>query len=105
MERGEEPPMPPHFALTFEREPDLRLTQRDEISQHRWEVAGAEAYPALLAVDEGFVVRPPTADEVRHTEAIALALPRLLSEKTALLDAWNGGEPMTRTLSVATHAG
>jgi len=97
--------MPPHFALSFERGADLTAELRKEIALHRWEVAGADAYPWLVAVDEDLVSRPPTADEVTIAEAIALALPALLREKKALLAAWEGGEPIARTLVVSTHAG
>jgi hypothetical protein len=105
MEHGEEPTMPPHFALNFERGAELSAALRKEIAEHHWEVAGAEAYPWLVAVDEDLVARPPTAEEVTIAEAIALALPKLLKEKKALLAAWNGGEPVARTLIVATHTG
>jgi hypothetical protein len=105
MEHGEEPRMPPHVALNFERGAKLSATLRKEIAEHHWEVAGVDAYPWLVAVDADLVVRPPTADEVAIAEAIALALPKVLQEKKALLAAWNGGDPVARTLVVATHAG
>jgi hypothetical protein len=105
IERGEEPAMPRHLALNFDRRDNLSARLRKEIAEHRWEIAGANAYPWLVAVDEDLVARPPTAEEVTTVEAIALALPKLLEEKQALLTAWEGGEPVTRTLVVATHAG
>ena len=105
MEHGEEPTMPPHFALNFERGAELSAALRKEIAEHHWEVAGADAYPWLVAVDEDLVARPPTAEEVTIAEAIALALPNVLKEKKALLAAWNGGDPVARTLVVATHVG
>jgi hypothetical protein len=104
MEHGEEPTMPPHFALNFERGAELSAALRKEIVSHHWEVADVDAYPWLVALDEDLVARPPTAAEVTIAEAIALALPTVLKEKT-LLAAWNGGEPVARTLVVATHAG
>ena len=105
IENGEEPTMPPHFALNFERGAELSAALRKEIAEHHWEVATVNAYPWLVAVDEDLVARPPTAEEVTIAEAIALALPKVLKEKKALLAAWNGGEPVARTLVVATHAG
>lgn len=105
MELGEEPTMPPHFALNFERGAELSAALRKEIADHHWDVAGGDAYPWLVAVDEDLVARPPTAEEVRIAEAIALALPKALAEEPALLAAWNGGEAVARTLVVATHAG
>lgn len=105
MEHGEEPTVPPHFAFNFERGADLSAALHEEIGEHHWEVAGADAYPWLAAIDEDLVARPPTAKEVTIAEAIALALPKVLEDEKALLAAWNGGEPALRTLLVATHAG
>jgi hypothetical protein len=105
VEHGEEPTMPPHFALNFERGAELSPALRKEIAEHHWEVAGAEAYPKLVAVDEDLVARPPTVEEIAIAEAIALALPKVLEDEKALLAAWNGGEPVARTLVVPTHAG
>lgn len=105
IEQGERPTVPPHFALQFERGAELSASLRDEIAEHDWEVAGEDAVPWLLAIDEDLVARTATAKEVTLAEAIALALPRVLEEKDALLAAWSGGEPVTRTLVVATQAG
>ena len=105
LEHGEEPEMPPHFALNFEREADLPPMLRDEIAEHNWEVVDANAYPWLVAIEEELVARPPTADEVTMAEAIARALTNVMVEKKALLAAWNGGAPVSRTLSVETHQG
>jgi hypothetical protein len=105
IQHGEEPAMPPHFALNFEGGAELSAALRKEIYEHQWEVAAADAFPWLAAVDEDLVARPPTAEEVVIAEAIALALAKVLEEKKALLAAWNGGEPVARTLLVPTHAG
>lgn len=104
-ERGEEPEIPPHFVLNFDRGADLAPELRKEVSEHHWEVAGANAYPWLVAVEEELVARLPTAAEVTMAEAIALALTSVAAEKKALQRAWDGGEPISRTLSVTTHAG
>jgi hypothetical protein len=105
MEGGEEATMPPYHALSFERGAELSTTLRKEIADHRWEVAGAAAYPWLVAVDGDRVARPPTAREVTIFEALALALPEAIADERALLSAWNGGPPFTRAFSVKTHAG
>ena len=105
IQHGEEPAMPPHFALNFERGAELSAALRKEIYEHQWEVAAADAFPWLAAVDEDLVARPPTAEEVTIAEAIALALAKVLKEKKTLLAAWNGGEPVARTLVVPTHVG
>jgi hypothetical protein len=105
IELGEQPEMPPHFALNFERGAELAPELRKEISEHHWEVDGANAYPWLVAVDEELVARPPTGKEVTMAEAIASALTNIMADNKALRRAWDGGDPVARTLSVATHAG
>jgi hypothetical protein len=105
MEHGEETAMPSYLALNFERGADLSAPLRQEIDEHRWEVAGANAYPWLGVVDEELVARPPTAVEVSIASALSLALPEILKEQNALLAAWSGGDPVTHTLVVATPAG
>ncbi len=87
MEHGEEPAMPPHFALNFERGAELSAALRKEIAEHHWEVASVDAYPWLVAVDEDLVARPPTAEDVTIAEAIALPLPKLLKENGDEIDA------------------
>jgi hypothetical protein len=105
MAHDKEPEMPPHLALNFERGAELSPKLRKEIAEHKWEVAAANAYPWLVAIDEELVARPPTAREVTMAEAIALALTNVLTEKKALRSAWKGGEPVARALSVDTHQG
>ncbi|MEM7677801.1 MAG: hypothetical protein AAF449_17525, partial [Myxococcota bacterium] len=105
IELDEQPELPPHFALHFERGAEIAPELRKEIAEHHWEVAGANAYPLLMAVDEKVVGRPPTSNEVTKAEAIALALTNVMAEKKALRKAWDGGEPVDRTLSVTTNAG
>jgi len=104
-EHGEEPAWPPHFSLNFERGAEMSAALRQEIAEHGWEVAAANAYPWLMALDADLVARPPTADEVSIATAIALALPEVLRAEKALAAAWSGGEPVVRTLPVQTHAG
>lgn len=105
IERGDEPPIPPHVAVSFERGAELSPALREEIAAHGWEVAGPDAYPRLLAIDEDLLARPLTAKDVATAEAVALALPEVLSDEQALLAAWNGGAPVACTVAVATHAG
>lgn len=105
IESGEEPVIPPHFALNFEPGAELSPALRKEILDHHWEVAATDAHPRLIAVDEDLAARPPTAREVTLAEAIALALTHLLAERKAVLSAWDGGDAVERTLVVATHAG
>jgi len=106
LERVEEMKLPRHFALNFERGADLAPSLRKEASKHRWEVAGAEAWPWPVAVDPDLVARAPSAKELTITEAICLSLPQLLMQRSALEVAWKGERPpVTNTATVNTHAG
>jgi hypothetical protein len=104
-EHGENAPIPPYLALTFERGADLDAGLRKEIAEHGWEVASANAYPSLIALELDRIARPPSARELIIAEALALALPEVLTAKTALVAAWNGGEAVSRSVAVGTHAG
>jgi hypothetical protein len=104
LEAGGEPELPPHFVLHFERGADVAPELRREISEHHWEVAGPDAYPWLVAIDEDLVARPPTPEEVTVAEALARALTAILSDTAAPVP----GEPdvhAARTLRVATYRG
>ncbi|MBI5481904.1 MAG: hypothetical protein HY906_23820 [Deltaproteobacteria bacterium] len=106
LERDEDMKLPHHFALNFERGADLSPALRKEVSTHRWEVAGPEAYPWPVAVDPDLVARPPTAKEVAISEAVCLSLPQLLTQEKALDAAWKGeGPPVSSSVKVSTHAG
>jgi hypothetical protein len=106
IEEGRPPRMPPHFALNFDRGADVSKALRKEVAKHRWKLAGPNAYPSVIAVDEDLVARPPTALELRIVEAIALAMPKVLAGGHGALDAaFHGGEPVTRTVAVDTSAG
>jgi len=105
MARGEESEMPPHLSFNFDYGAELPTELRKEIFEYKWEVAAANAYPWMAAMEEELVARPPTAREVTMVEAIMLALTRVLSDKKALRAAWEGGKPVLRTLAVRTSKG
>ncbi|WP_428263536.1 DUF6930 domain-containing protein [Haliangium sp.] len=103
-ERGEDAALPFTLALSFETAAELPPPLYGEIIEYQWESAAADVYPQLIALDEEMIPRPPTAGEITRAEALALALPQVLSEP-AFRAVWSNGEPVTRTLSVTTHAG
>lgn len=105
MERGKRPELPRHLVLHYERGAELPPELRWEISEHRWEVAGPSAHPALLLLEQDAVARPAIGTELVLAEAIARALTGLMAEREALQAAWAGGEPVRRTWPVRTHAG
>ena len=102
---GKQPALPSHLSLNFERGAELDAALLDEIARHGWEVAGPDAYPWLVVVEPDLVARPPSATELVIAEAISLALTTLLADEAALLEAWEGGAPVERRLTVSTHAG
>lgn len=100
MERGDDPVMPRHMTLSFERGAEMIPALRKEIAAHDWPVADAHAYPWVAFVDEDFTARPPTRQRLEIVGAIVRALTELLRDPQALARAWAGGEPLTRTLFV-----
>lgn len=104
LEHGEPPDMVARLSLNFERGARLHPAQRKEAAAHGWEVANASAFPSLVAIDEDNVARPPTAAELVLFEAIALALPKLLRD-TPLARAFAGGQSVSHSVRVVTHAG
>ncbi len=105
LDRGEEPRLPVHLGLNFEPRDTVPEAILREVGEHGWEVAGEAAYPWLTAMDEDLVARAPTASELWTAEAIAFALPAVLADAEAFHAAGTGGPPVTRTVSVRTHAG
>lgn len=90
--RGDRPVLPRQLALNFERGAELSPSQRKEIVTHHWEVAGPDAYPWLVVLDEDLIARSPTPREISIAEALARALCLLVDEYDAELDAAARGE-------------
>jgi hypothetical protein len=101
---GQRPRLPRHLALNFDAGSELSPARRKEISAHRWEVAGARAYPWVVVVDEDIIARPPTADELTLVEAIAGGLAALVESEPRLDKAFEGA-PVIQTSTVPTGAG
>ncbi len=102
---GGKPKMPPHFSLNFERGADLAPELRKEIGRHVFKVAGSSGYPLLLVTDADPVLIPHTLKNVAKAEAIARAITRVMPERKALREAWEGGAPFVRTIPVDTCLG
>jgi hypothetical protein len=104
--RGDRPSLPSQLALNFERGAELSQAQRKEIDTHRWEVAGPNAYPWLVVLDEDLVARAPTLGEIALAEVLARALCMLFTDHRAeLKSAYQGGAPLRRELGVTTQLG
>lgn len=105
LEVGEQPALPPHFAINFESGAALHAALREEVAAHGWKVASPDAHPWLTTVDADVMGRPPTAEELTRAEVLARALPRVLSEKAAVVRAWSGKEAFSRTFTVQARKG
>lgn len=102
--RGDRPALPRQLALNFERGAELSPGQRKEIVTHGWEVAGADAYPWLVVLDEDLIARAPTSREVTLAEVLARALCTLVVEHgPALAAAARGEGALSRVLQVGTR--
>jgi hypothetical protein len=97
--------LPTHLSLTFDPPHDIPPGLRREIEEHGWEIADERAQPWPFAVEGGVSLRPPAPEEVAYLEVVALALPLVLREPEPLLDAWEGGERVERTVAVPTSTG
>ena len=104
--RGDRPVLPRQLALNFERGAELSSGQRKEIVMHGWEVAGADAYPWLVVLDEDLIARAPTPREITLAEVLSRALSVLVTEhESALERAARGDCGFQLALQVATRVG
>jgi hypothetical protein len=105
LEPDEEPELPPHLALSFERGAELAPELHKEIAEYQWDIAAGDAYPLLIVVGDESLARPPSAADVILVEAIARALTAIVADEKALRAAWAGGAPVCRTVALTTHQG
>lgn len=60
-------------SLSFSRKRELPASMLEEISQHRWKVAGANGYPAVMAVDAKAIRLPVTEHDMKILTACTRA--------------------------------
>lgn len=80
--------LPPHLALTFDGAKHTDRDLRAIVKARRWELAGEDAYPNIMAVDAGMRVRVAQAWEQLLLEAAALGLCLFLEEESAVRRAY-----------------
>jgi len=97
------PPMP-LFALNYNRGADIPVELRKEATTHGWQVAKANAYPAITVLDALFTERSPTPTQLKQAEAIALALAEFAQSRRDA-NAAKQPQPTAVTTTVQTHAG
>ena len=106
IQRGESANLPCHLALTYSRRAEVGPGLLAEIAAHRWELAGAAAYPVISAIDPDAVGRGPTQSEMLRMEAIAASLAEILREYASeLADAFEGGARLVLQKKLATSGG
>jgi hypothetical protein len=92
IQRGEAAKYPCHLALTYVRRGDVGPALLAEIAAHRWKLAGARAYPVILALDEDGAGRGPTRSEMLRIEAVAASLVEIFGDHNDELEATLRGE-------------
>lgn len=97
--------MPGHFAVNLLPLAELPDGLAAEVSRFGWEIAGPDAVPWPVVLDDDLVPRPPTAAELLIAEAIALAVAELVRTTRDLGKRWWSDAPFERTLTVDTHRG
>lgn len=60
-------------SLSFNAGDEMPEALLREIDEHRWPVAGPNAYPSLFCLGKGHTPRPVTEDDVRITTAVTRA--------------------------------
>jgi len=98
-----QPPMP-LFALDYNRGADIPVELRKEATAHGWQVANANAYPAITVLDAQFSEHSPTPTQLKQAEAIALALAEFAQSRRDASTA-KQPQPAAVTTTVQTHSG
>lgn len=97
--------MPGHLAVNLLGLTELPDGLAEEVERYGWEIAGPEAVPWPVVLDDDLVPRPPTAAELHLAEAIALAVADLVRTTPDLARRWWKSPPFARTVTVTTHRG
>lgn len=67
------------LSLMYGEEFEIPIRDLDAIEQHGWPIAAPEAYPFLMRVNPGLVVRPPLSWELELVTACLRAVPQFVS--------------------------
>jgi hypothetical protein len=74
-------------SLSFDRKKTMPPTMIREIEQHRWPIAGAKAYPALLCIDVEMSPVEPAEHDYRIMTACTQAFLAFFTRHRAIFDA------------------
>jgi hypothetical protein len=66
------------ISVTYGEEFEMPIRDLEAIEKHGWPVSAPEAYPSVVRVNPGLVVRPPLAWELELVEGCLRAIPQFL---------------------------
>ena len=92
---------PPHRAINYEPKSAMPKALLREIQHHRWPVAGGDAFPTIMLVEQDLVLAPPCRADYRQLETVALALCEWLDTEPDLARQWNQPTGRRRRFQVA----
>ncbi len=92
MGEGEEPQLPPHMAVDFDKSENFGADVRQEIADHKWVVANEAAYPNVLCVDENLSLRERTPQDFAFAECLCLAIADLVKNVSNIEEMFMEGD-------------
>lgn len=103
---GERPNVATGFMeLSFRPLSQVGKVRQAELEAQRWEIADAEAYPHLCAVEADGTESLPNTPDFHVFEAVLRAMTTLRGQEAALAAAWDGRGTFERSVDVVTEAG
>jgi tetratricopeptide (TPR) repeat protein len=69
------------LSVLFGEEFEMPIHDLEAAEEHRWPIAGPEAYPHAMRINPGRVIRPPLAWELELLEGCLKAIPEFIAAK------------------------
>ncbi|MBI5877379.1 MAG: hypothetical protein HZB53_06995 [Chloroflexi bacterium] len=92
------------LSLTYDNKRDALPGDVEAIRRHRWKVAGANAYPVAIIINNKGEVTRPSAGDLRWFEAALRAMPAF-ARAHLKPDGHGDYLPVEATINVKTHSG
>jgi hypothetical protein len=97
--------LPAHLGLSFDGAGQVPADLRRLVRARGWEVASNDAFPTVLAIDEGARGRPTTVREQLVVEVVALAVTAFLADADAIRRAFRTDRMLEQSLTVTSSQG
>jgi hypothetical protein len=97
--------IPPHIGLTFDASRHVDSEVRRLIKARGFEVASADAFPSVLAIDGGARPRRPSDGEQLLMEVVAASLAQFFEDKAAVRRAFRTDRVRSLTVTAETSRG